>query len=522
MNYSIVKIMTYRSVHQMNKEGFSIRKIAAELNLDWRAAKALLEIEEDVFIEKQASKPERRKSLQEYELFVKDRLVKYPETPAAQMHDWLKETYTDFPIVTPKTVFNYVLIIRTKFNIPKTEHVRDYFCVPELDYGLQAQVDFGFYNMPTMQQGKTRKVQFFTFVLSRSRFKFILFSDTPFTTATVIDAHELAFETIGGCTAMIVYDQDRVLMVAENLGDLILTAGFQAYVNESKFSAHFCRKADPESKGKVENVVKYVKQNFLCNRVYKDLDTLNQEARAWLTRTANALEHGTTRKIPAQEFEIERSFLTPWQPVVLETEAYPFYAVHKDNKISYKGNVYSLPVGTYKGKNSKVLLNATANQLILMNLAQEEIYRHDICRLKGQKILASDHRRDKSEAILNMITSFSELMPNPLLAMNWLDKLKDAKPRYFRDQVCVLKKTVTDLEPQIASAALNYAIQHQITSANDFKAIVDALLRKQTGDLLQPAKIIQLNPLDGEISKLTNTSHEKSDITTYDALFIKP
>ena len=43
MNYSIVKIMTYRSVHQMNKEGFSIRKIAAELNLDWRAAKALFE-----------------------------------------------------------------------------------------------------------------------------------------------------------------------------------------------------------------------------------------------------------------------------------------------------------------------------------------------------------------------------------------------------------------------------------------------------------------------------------------------
>ena len=187
MNYSIVKIMTYRSVHQMNKEGFSIRKIAAELNLDWRAAKALLEIEEDVFIEKQASKPERRKSLQEYELFVKDRLVKYPETPAAQMHDWLKESYPDFPVVTPKTVFNYVLIIRTKFNIPKTEHVRDYFCVPELDYGLQAQVDFGFYNMPTMQQGKTRKVQFFTFVLSRSRFKFILFSDTPFTKATVIE-----------------------------------------------------------------------------------------------------------------------------------------------------------------------------------------------------------------------------------------------------------------------------------------------------------------------------------------------
>lgn len=520
MNYSIIKLMTYRSVHQMSKEGFSIRKIAADLNLDWRAAKALLNIPEQTFLEKQASKPERKKSLQEYELFVKEKLVKFPETPAAQMHDWLKECYADFPVVTPKTVFNYVMLTRAKFNIPKTEQIRDYFCVPELEYGLQAQVDFGFYTMSTLQPGKTKKVQFFTFVLSRSRYKFILFSDTPFTTITVIGAHELAFATIGGTTTFIVYDQDRVLMVSENLGDLILTAGFQAYINESRFSTHFCRKADPESKGKVENVVKYVKQNFLRNRVFKDLETLNQEATAWLARTANALEHGTTKKIPAQEFEIQKEFLAPWQPVVLETAAYAVYTVHKDNKISYKSNVYSLPIGTYKGKNSKVLLKVEANQLILMNLAQEEICHHEICMLKGQKILASDHRRDKSEATLKMMTSFSESMPNPLLAMNWMNKLKDAKPRYFRDQVYLLKKTVTDLDPQLASAALNYAIEHQITSANDFKAIVDGLRRKQTGDLLQPTKIIQMNPLDGEISRLANICPERSEISTYDALFI--
>ena len=35
--------------------------------------------------------------------------------------------------------------------------------------------------------------------------------------------------TYGGRTAEIVYDQDRVMAVSENAGDLILTARFEAY-----------------------------------------------------------------------------------------------------------------------------------------------------------------------------------------------------------------------------------------------------------------------------------------------------
>lgn len=34
-----------------------------------------------------------------------------------------------------------------------------------------------------------------------------------------------------------------------------------------------CRKSDPESKGRVEAVVKYMKNNFAKNRYYMDLRT---------------------------------------------------------------------------------------------------------------------------------------------------------------------------------------------------------------------------------------------------------
>ena len=56
-----------------------------------------------------------------------------------------------------------------------------------------------------------------------------------------------------------VYNQDKVFPVNENLGDLVLTDGFWALVREHGFDPVFCRKSGTKSKGKIENVVKYVR-----------------------------------------------------------------------------------------------------------------------------------------------------------------------------------------------------------------------------------------------------------------------
>jgi len=521
MNHYLNKLMTYHLVHQMDREGFSTVKIAEHFGMNWRTAKRLLKLSEKAYLNEHEGIHLRKRSLDEYEDFVTEKLLQYPATPAAQMHDWLKERYTDFPVTGQRTVFNFVKFIRAKHRILRVEPVREYACVPELPFGLQAQIDFGFYNMSTTRHGRTQKVQFFTLVLSRSRYKYITFTDTPFTTATVIAAHEKAFEALGGYPDEIVYDQDRLFLVSENLGEIIMTAGFQAYVKERKFTTYFCRKADPESKGKVENVVKYVKQNFLYNRPFKDLETLNHEVDAWLCRTANALEHGTTKKIPAQEFAIEKEFLSPWHPAVTDSVSLPLYTVHKDNKVSYKSNIYSLPLGTYKGKNTKVFLNASQGQLILLNQALQEICRHDISTLKGQKILATDHMRNKDGAIREMILEFSELMENKLQALNWVSQIRNDKPRYIRDQIQMLKTTVAGLDPLVASQALNYACQHQVFSANDYRAIAEQIIREQAADLVPMPVIIQLNPLDGESRKLADTIPQQSELSTYDSYFIK-
>ena len=115
-------------------------------------------------------------------------------------------------------------------------------------------------------------------VLSRSRRKYVRFTNQPVTTRFVLEAHELSFAFFEGMPKTLVYDQDCTLVVDENRGAVIHTAEFEGYVLLRKFTVHLCRKSDPQSKGKIEAGVKYVKRHFLEGRTFVNLELLNQQA----------------------------------------------------------------------------------------------------------------------------------------------------------------------------------------------------------------------------------------------------
>ena len=194
------------------------------------------------------------KVLDPYEGMVSSWLEEHPDLLASQIHDWLRERYADLPEVNSKTVFNFVKCIRAKYNIDKPQATsrRQYMKVEETPFGEYAQADFGEMWMKTADK-RDLKVYFFVMVLCRSRKKYVYFSRSPFTAEMAVYAHEKAFEYYGGKPRKIIYDQDAVLIHDENLGDCVLTKAFNAFVNQEHFECVFCRKSDPESKGKVEN-----------------------------------------------------------------------------------------------------------------------------------------------------------------------------------------------------------------------------------------------------------------------------
>ena len=107
----------------------------------------------------------------------------------------------------------------------------------------------------------------------------------------ITDMSHNCFRYFGGMPREMVFDQDSIVCVSENAGDIVYTYEFEKFRQETKMNIYMCRGADPESKGKIENTVKYIKGNFLSNRLYVDDGILNGSCLEWLARTANAKVH---------------------------------------------------------------------------------------------------------------------------------------------------------------------------------------------------------------------------------------
>lgn len=470
--------IVYHEIHQFKREGKSPFQIADRLGMDKRTIKKYLAMNEQEYLGSQESLSKRAKKLAVYEDYVRQRIEACLDASATQVHDWLKECHEDFMNVSPKTVYNFVLHVREKYKLIKEFEAREFCKVPELPYGKQAQVDFGEFNMSNIECLR-KKVHFFALVLARSRFKYVFFSEHPFTSHTAIDAHEKAFAFIGGYPEEIVYDQDKVLLVDENKGNLILTDAFRSYHASRSFGLHFCRKADPQSKGKIENVIKYIKYNFLRGRTFYDIHTLNHQAIEWLQRTANAKIHASTQQNPQQQWLIEKTYLKHLHEPFLIHEGVCSYKVRKDNTVSFKGNFYTLPIGTFQGCDSVVFLSQENDTLIIHNNNKEEIARHQISPIKGKLISNNNHYRDVSIRIKELMELVSQNFSDHYNALEYLEKIREQHPRYVRDQVKMIHSVCEKYKIQQRDDALQYCMENTIFKAGDFEPVLIALADKK-------------------------------------------
>ena len=502
----------YYEIHKLQRLGFSAAKIARYLVLDARTVCKYLQMTEQEYELSLILLVERNKVLSPYENFVKEKLNRFPDTSAAQIQDWLLEYHSDLPQVSSRTVYNFVMFVRQKYNIPCIQISREYFPVEELPYGEQAQVDFGEYNMRYVD-GKRKKVKFFAMVLSRSRMKYLWFSENPFTAQSVSFAHENAFAFFGGIPKTIVYDQDRTMIVDENIGEIILTSVFKQYTRTRNFKLHFCRKSDPESKGKVENVVGYVKKNFLYNRVYFDIETLNTEAMAWLGRTANFLDHNATKKSPESEHIIEKEYLNPYTPLTIEHKEIKMYHVRKNNTIAYKSNFYTLPMGTYRGTGAQVVVKEKEDMVEVYNLGEQLICTHALSLGKGQTIANTNHRRDTSKSLNELMAETVLYFTDEDSAKKYLQQIKEKFPRYTRDHLLVMLRILPEAQKAIADKTLDFCLKNTVFSANEFEHVLHVFLleteapsKKQT-----PIKLLDENNLEK-----ANQVPQKSNLEDYE------
>jgi hypothetical protein len=193
---------------------------------------------------------------------------------------------------------------------------------------------------------------------------------------------------------------------------------------------------------------------------------------------------------------------------------YKPYMVRKDNTISYKSNFYTLPLGTYQGADTQVLLHEKDDEVLLFDKNIHLLTTHKLCPGRGITIRNSDHTRDKSQSIAVLKTEVITLMQNTTKAALFMELLERHKSRYLRDNLLLLKKGFADLEPEFIAKAIDFCLENNIYNA---KHLTEAGIhfRKQQ---MQDKKVV-LPWMDINSTKQDNTSlfePKASKISTYE------
>lgn len=475
----------YAKIQEFKRKKLKKTQVAKKLGIHRETVAKYWDMSPEEYKAKISKHRERKPDI--YKSRIIEWLTEFPDMTAAQLYDWCKERSPHETLDFRKRSFqNYVNSIRAEYNIKKPECNRQYEASDERAPGEQGQVDMGEISVLT-PSGRHKKVYCFAMVLSHSRYKYVFWQEHPFTTESFVKAHIRAFEYFGGRPREIVYDQDKVLAVSENNGDIIYTSGFQNYLDQVKFAVYLCRKSDPQSKGPVENVVKFAKHGFAEHRTLTNIDSFNDECLAWLRRTANHDVHQTTRKRPDEVFAIEKEYLQPVSEYSFEAAANDSisYPVRIDNIVLYKGNRYRVPVGTYHDDlRVYMMVNEETDEVSITDIATGEVYAtHSICHDKGKLIgHASRNYRDKSKTIIAQEDALKALFDNDTQAGSFLEQIHKEKPRYYRDQLGIIKKLFEEWNKADILKGVKYCCERNLYSAGDLKSCIIYLTQVKTDE----------------------------------------
>ncbi len=462
----MVHMSVYSQIQEKRSLGYSKRRAARELQLDKRTVGKYWDMSEQSFARYITESAERSKQLDPYREYIVGLIEEHSEMNSAVIETNLRMNNDDFA-PSSRSVRLYIARLREELGIPTPAQIRQYCEVEELPMGAQAQVDMGQKELRD-PYGKKVKVYAFGMVMSCSRHKFCCFLDRPFKAEDFVKAHDLAFRFFGGRTETIVYDQDRVMAVSENAGDLILTDVFQDYSRYAGFKIHLCRGFDPQSKGKIERVIGYIKNNFLAYRTYFGLDQLNSDALKWLERVGNAKIHETTKMIPARVFLEERNYLktvpelsSPPQPHIA--------AVRSTNVVHYKQNRYEVPKGSYRPERQALLEPNLEDGTLRISDAETGalLAEHNIMfGAKGKKVPlpknAERYRETKFDDLKQRI--LDAFAGNGQIA-GFLEKIQANYHRYTRDQYTIILKAMKTYSKEELANALRYCVERDLHSA---------------------------------------------------------
>jgi transposase len=210
--------------------------------------------------------------------------------------------------------------------------------------GEQAQLDWGHLGYLEQAEGKRQSVWGFVLTLGWSR-AMVAEIALDQRLETLLALHEEAFRQLGGVPREILYDRMKTVLVdIDDRGEIRWHPVFRDFCHWWGFAPRLCHAYRPQTKGKVESGIKYLKGNFVCGWQGSDFASVPSGLRRWCWEVANQRVHGTTGRVISEALAQEQPHLLP----ILGRRAYPFVpGVHRkvarDAYVQWETNRYSVP-----------------------------------------------------------------------------------------------------------------------------------------------------------------------------------
>ena len=410
-------------------------------------------------------------------------MAKNPGCKMSSVHDVLVERFVEtgeFNALpgNEQTLRNFIHRLEDEGAIPSGEDARRrYDIMPTPPAGEKAQIDFG---QKKCEDGLT--VHFINIMIWHSRYLAVYAQDHKFSAEEACRAIHRFTCKIGGRPKTLVIDQDSVFVTEEIFGEVFETTVFKDFLREQEMTLWCCNKADPESKGSIENTVRYVKSSYFSARTLNSINQVQCTLPAW-TERANRRIHQGTFKIPFVEFEDhEKTALRPMLPSVYEAAPLDLREVSIDSQpyVLHRSVKYSVP---WDMCYSTAYYRVIGDRLHVYDAKRRHICVHEVSPVKGSFQRLEEHRRQPASDWLD-IAERMRIKWNCTDFQHFINGFKkENQERHLGKQLTAIERYLDEKKPDRALVAevMTICCRDYRYRYTQFKAVFDLAVVRRAG-----------------------------------------
>lgn len=158
-----------------------------------------------------------------------------------------------------------------------------------------------------------------------------------------------------GIPRFVLTDNMKSVVIHRNMeGIPVWQKDYESFMKAVGFDTKLCKPRHPFTKGKVERLIRFVKENFLVDRVFSNVTDLNWQALNWCNQKNN-IYHKEIDGVPQQ---IHASSCSDHLHILPKTDTVSFYLcparkISFDGFINYEGRRFGVPY-SYPGAMARV------------------------------------------------------------------------------------------------------------------------------------------------------------------------